>query len=161
MPFSVAKNTPGPRGRGANNKTKVLVVVELNEKNRPRFATMTVVDDFKEQTIEAVAQQRFAPGATVKTDGLRSFEVLQKLGYRHEPQPLNDPKKATACLPWVHIMITNAKELIRGTHKGVSKTYLQHYLNEFCYRLNRRFQPDKLFDRLLFACVQTSASQSD
>jgi len=35
----------------------------------------------------------------------------------------------------------------------IEPQYLQSYLNEFCYKYNRRYFEEKLFDRLLIACV--------
>ncbi|MDP2983121.1 MAG: IS1595 family transposase, partial [Candidatus Latescibacter sp.] len=34
--------------------------------------------------------------------------------------------------------------------------HLQSYLNEFCYRFNRRFNELLITDRLLTACLNTS-----
>ncbi|MCF8233852.1 MAG: IS1595 family transposase, partial [Bacteroidales bacterium] len=31
--------------------------------------------------------------------------------------------------------------------------YYQDYLDEFCYKVNRRYFREKIFDRLLFACA--------
>ncbi|MFO0494729.1 MAG: IS1595 family transposase, partial [Flavobacteriia bacterium] len=35
----------------------------------------------------------------------------------------------------------------------ISNEYLQNYLNEFCYRLNRRYFGDNLFNRMVVAVV--------
>jgi hypothetical protein len=35
----------------------------------------------------------------------------------------------------------------------VSEKYLQKYLDEFAYKLNRRYFGEKLFDRLIIAAV--------
>jgi hypothetical protein len=35
----------------------------------------------------------------------------------------------------------------------VSEKYLQHYLDEFVYKLNRRYFGEKLFNRLILAAV--------
>ncbi len=56
-------------------------------------------------------------------------------------------------LPWVHIAISNAKRLLLDIHHDIEPQYLQNYLNEFCYKFNRRNFGDKLFDRLLIACI--------
>jgi REP element-mobilizing transposase RayT len=40
-----------------------------------------------------------------------------------------------------------------GTYHGVSSRYLQEYLNEFCYRFNRREWEAQLPLRLLSACL--------
>ena len=65
------------------------------------------------------------------------------------------PHEAMEKLPWVHILIGNAKSFIRGTYHGVSHKHLQSYLNEFCYRFNRRFNENLLPDRILTACLST------
>jgi hypothetical protein len=41
-------------------------------------------------------------------------------------------------LPW-DIAIGHLKTFLLGTFHGVTSKYLQEYLNEFCYRYNRRF----------------------
>lgn len=56
-------------------------------------------------------------------------------------------------LRWVHILISNAKAFIAGTYHGLDKGHLQVYLNEFCYRFNRRAWQPQLFGRLLSACL--------
>jgi hypothetical protein len=45
------------------------------------------------------------------------------------------------------------KTFINGTFHGVSSVHLQEYLNEFCYRFNRRFWEPELPLRLLNACL--------
>ena len=59
-------------------------------------------------------------------------------------------------LPWVHILIGNAKSFIKGTYHGVSHKHLQSYLNEFCYRFNRRFDEKLMTDKILTACLFTT-----
>jgi transposase-like protein len=56
-------------------------------------------------------------------------------------------------MPWIHKIIANAKDVISGTHRGVSEKHLQSYLNEIAYRFNRRYWERELFDRLVQACV--------
>ncbi len=63
------------------------------------------------------------------------------------------PTDAGKVLPWVHTMISNAKRTLLGAHHMVSKKYVQNYLDEFCYKVNRRYFGEELFDRLLIACV--------
>ncbi|MDD2468636.1 MAG: transposase, partial [Desulfobulbus sp.] len=47
----------------------------------------------------------------------------------------------------------NLKTFINGTFHGVSSNCLQEYLDEFCYRFNRRFWEPQLPLRLLNACL--------
>ena len=58
-------------------------------------------------------------------------------------------------LPWVHIVIGRCKNGIAAIHGEVDWQFLQLYLNEFCWKFNRRFFRDSndpkydLFDRLV------------
>ena len=59
-------------------------------------------------------------------------------------------------LKWVHIAISNAKRNFVNTYHKIKKKYLQLYLNEFVYKLNRRYFGDKLFERLVIASFAAS-----
>ena len=151
-----SKNAPGPRGRGADKKKSVLVAAQITDDNRPLYASMEAIDDLKMETLKKALEQTIEKGSTITTDGLPSFNIIGQLDYKHIKKVIGDPKNASILLPWVHIFIANIKSNIRGTHKGVSSQYLQYYLSEFCYKLNRRFNVDQIFDRLLFACTKKS-----
>ena len=56
-------------------------------------------------------------------------------------------------LKWVHIAISNAKRNFVGTYHKIKKKYLQLYLNEFVYKLNRRYFGERIFDRLVIASI--------
>lgn len=58
-------------------------------------------------------------------------------------------------LKWVHIAISNAKRNLLGIYHKVKGKYLQLYLDEFYYKLNRQYFRENLFDRLVLA-VATS-----
>lgn len=126
---------------------------------------MQVVDNASASTIENFLE-RLGCGSTTKegqdllkairTDGWRSYGRAAKgMDMSHYKVILRDPKAAGKLLPWVHRVISNAKAVIRGTHRGVSEKHLQAYLSEICYRFNRRFWEKELFDRLVKACVST------
>ena len=72
---------------------------------------------------------------------------------QHHAARVTPPDKAGEWLPWVHIAIGNLKAFLLGTYHGVSSKYLQEYLNEFCYRFNRREWEPELPLRLLNACL--------
>ena len=150
------KKASGPRGRGALNKVPVIVAAQLTEDYRPQYASMTVVENMKEENIKKTAQENITSGSTIKSDAYSSLGTLKKYGYDHKPEVIGEPKNASKLLPWVHIFISNAKSNIRGTYKGVSNKYLQRYLSAFCYRLNRRYTLDIIFNKLLSACADKS-----
>jgi len=141
----------GKRGRGAANKTKVVVMVESREEHAG-FIGMKTVAKTDRAEIGAAATAKIAPGQEIHTDGWQAYGVLEKLGHDHRSQRV-PPKEASEKLPWVHIAISNAKCFLLGTYHGVSHKYLQAYLDEFCYRFNRRAWEPTLTSRLLTACL--------
>jgi hypothetical protein len=163
----------GPKGhktgRGSERKATVLCAVSLYRdrqgEERPGFAHMQVVDNASASTIENFLE-RLGYGSTteesqhlldaIRTDGWRSYgRAIKGTSLSHYKVVLRDPKAAGRLLPWVHRVISNAKAVIRGAHRGVSEKHLQSYLSEVCYRFNRRFWERELFDRLIKACVST------
>ena len=68
--------------------------------------------------------------------------------YAHEYRPY-DPD--SGLLHWLHIIISNAKAFILGTYHGLSKKYLQSYLDEYSFRFNRRDFGAALLQRLTLA----------
>ena len=116
----------GKRGRGAGNKSPVIVAVEYRGSENP----------------------------ILKTDGYSSYKVLDAT-FKHLSDIVR-PDEAMKKLPWVHILLGNVKNFIRGTYHGVSHKHLQSYLSEFCYRFNRRYNNLIMTDRLLAACLNAT-----
>jgi 20S proteasome alpha/beta subunit len=54
---------------------------------------------------------------------------------------------------WVHRAISNLKRKLLGINHMITYKYLQNYLNEFVYKLNRRYFGEALFDRLIIASI--------
>ncbi len=138
------------RGRGTPNKTPVSVMVE-NRDEHAGFLAMTTLSAVSKQQINA-ASARIAPGQHIRTDGLNVYNDLASLGHDHHRETI-PRSEAHEKLPWVHIAISNAKRFMLGTYHGVSHKYLQAYLDEFCYRFNRRAWEPQLTSRLLTACL--------
>ena len=65
----------------------------------------------------------------------------------------SDKETTKETLKWVHITISNAKRNLLGNYHKIKRKYLQLYLNEFIYKLNRRYFGDKLFERLIIANI--------
>jgi len=91
------------------------------------------------------------PGSTIKTDAWRGYDRLPQLGYVHDPLLLaGDPEKSELHLPLIHLVFSNLKTWILGTHHGaIARHHLQAYLNEFVFRFNRRFYPMTAFNSVL------------
>ncbi|MFB6367929.1 IS1595 family transposase [Paenibacillus elgii] len=151
--FFGAPTEGGKRGRGTD-QTPVLVGVSLNKQGAPQFVKMQVIPDVKGKTLVEFAKQHIEPGSTISSDAYRSYYALAK-EYNHQPIRFN-VKDNPDHLKWLHTMISNAKTFIAGTFHGLDSKHLQSYLNEFCFRTNRRQFEGQMFNRLLAACISTN-----
>lgn len=152
-------------GRGVTHKTIVIGAVEVRERVREhaksrkaRYAgrlRLRVLKTGRDTTrILKFVEDAVEPGATVRTDGWRAYQHLPGMGYRHEAVTMeHDPEKAEKHLPMVHLVFSNLKTWLQGTHHGVSRQHLQAYLNEFVFRFNRRFYPFEAFHSALGIAV--------
>lgn len=161
------KDCPLKRGRGSQRKASVLVMTESSLSKTPpakKYSTpksvghikMQVIDDFRASTIKGKIKQGTDGNAYVTTDGFSSYASLEKDGVAssHQAVVTDDKKSVGKVLPWVHIAISNAKRSILDTYHDIKAEFLQLYLNEFCYKFNRRYLGFRLFDRLeLCACT--------
>jgi len=111
---------------------------------------MKVVKELDADTVNKFVVENIEPGSRIQTDDLDIFNSLADLGVKHEEYPIVSGEKP---LPWVHTIISNAKAFCLGTYHRFGRKHLQSYLDEYCYRFNRRFWEDQLFDRLLSACI--------
>lgn len=153
------------RGKGSQRKTGVLVMANSQRKVRaepvrkksmiysmPKFLKMKVVEDGTANEIKKTAETNLKKEAAIKTDKAKSypkaFENFTKLD-------MFDMSKFDAgkILPWSSKAITNSKNLIKAIHHGIEEKYLQNYLNEFCYKYNRRNFGEQVFNRLLICAV--------
>ncbi len=163
----------GKRGRGAEKKDLVIIAVstwkDKDGKERPGFAHAFIAKSAEADVIEpilrrlGIPQEEIKPLITaIRTDGWRSYEtVAKRLDLIHYRAVLRNPKDSMNLLPWTHKVISNAKAVFDGPHRGISRKHLQRYLSEVCYRFNRRFWGREAFDRLLVACVSTSTVTRD
>lgn len=89
--------------------------------------------------------------ATVMTDGWSGYNQLSEKVQKHVRIVLENPKEAGKIFPWAHTAISNSKRLFLGIFHRIDSPYMQNYLNEFCYKFNRRYFGDKIMDRLVVA----------
>lgn len=145
-------------GAGSERKAKVLVMAESKPVENPKpnmkpkkvgYIKMNVIPNLKAKTIgDVVTRSVKGKESTVVTDASKSHAMFKDIFKEHQSQVV-EPKDIGKVLPWVHIAIANAKSTIECIHHGVKAEFLQEYLNEFCYKFNRRYLMESLFDRLL------------
>ncbi len=120
-------------GRGSKTKSNVMIMAES-----------TILEDIKTGKLER--QCRYFKAKVLednKADGTdKTFE-----------NSINDEQTTKEILKWIHIAISNAKRNFIGNYHKIKKKYLQLYLNEFVYKLNRRYFGERIFDRLVIANI--------
>src|SRR6267143_5554141 len=79
----------GSRQLKGRRAALVLVAVEKRGRASGRIR-MAVIPDFRTITVNRFITRNVAPGSTIYTDGLKSFDGLQEIGFPHVPrtQPL-------------------------------------------------------------------------
>ena len=144
------------RGRGTE-QTPVLVAVSFSPtkdgKEYVGFAKLRAVDTIDAPTIVKFAKDVIEKGSTVRSDGYTVYPPLEDNGFIHDRHPVGK-QKAHVILPHVHTFISNLRSFVLGTYHGLEETHLQQYLDEFCWRFNRRKRHHEMFDRLLLACLE-------
>jgi len=152
------KKKDGKRGRGASGKMPFVAALEITlEGHRPHYLRMSHLSGFTKQEITDWASKHLARGSLVTTDGFNCFPGINDTACNHVsiPATLGEEYDEFKIFKWVNTMIGNVKNSIHGTYHAVSKNHLPRYLAEFCYRFNRRFQLDKMVDRLLSVALRT------
>lgn len=100
--------------------------------------------------IDLVVQESFDEKNIVFSDKSTSYVDIAKYVDVHISET-STRESTVNNLPWVHIAISNAKRTLLGIYHKIKGKYLQLYLDEFCYKLNRRYIGERLFDRLAIA----------
>jgi transposase-like protein len=150
-------------GRGGrstdDNKTVVVGAVERRfdkkgkRAGRPFYAgrlRMRAIPDATGDSLITFVQDHIEEASIILTDAWGGYRKLGARGYQHEPMIEGDPRNAKRILPLIHLEFSNLKTWLQGTHHGrVESQHLQAYLNEFCFRHNRRFWPFTAFQTVL------------
>lgn len=141
-------------------KTIVSIAAEIRGRGTGRIRLRRIPDD-SEASIKAFIRSTIAPGSELVTDGAHAYKALVPYGYLHSRtvQKGQDEKALARVLPRVHRVAALLKRWLLGIHQGrISSGQIDHYLEEFSFRFNRRLSPRRgmLFFRLIQQCVASS-----
>ena len=163
--FSVAVNeiekSKSIREKGAKGKQNVGVFAESIPLEDPEtgkkskfcgYFKAIVLPTHKSGEVNEVIEENLDEQCIVFTDKSTSYVDISEFVELHVTE--KSSKETTGeTLKWVHIAISNAKRNLLGNYHKIKRKYLQLYLNEFVYKLNRRYFGEKLFDRLIIANI--------
>lgn len=151
------------KGRGSQRQKQVAVMAEStpledietgDKTSQCRYFKMKVLDNHKAQEINAIIKESFDEKCIVFSDKSTSYVDISDFVETHVTEKSNKITTKTT-LKWVHIAISNAKRTLLGIFHKIKGKYLQNYLDEFCYKLNRRYFGKRLFDRLTLAIAKS------
>jgi hypothetical protein len=142
-----------PKNSGANEKTQtpVLVFVE-QEPHHAGFVAMKVLESISRDNLLEFAEARIDECQHIKTDGFSTHHVLRTFPCTYEAVVCSGPDGCVE-LPVVHRVISLMKNKLMGTFFGVSVKYLQSYLDEFCFRFNRKDSKVPIWLSALRSCI--------
>lgn len=153
-------------GRGSKAKSNIMVLAEstvvedldIGKTDRHcRYFKAKVLESHKaEGTDETLVDSIDDEEAIVFSDNSTSNLNLEDYVYIHITEKSSE-RTIKETLKWVHIAIGNGKRDLQKFHK-VKRKYLQLYLNEFIYKLNRRYFGDRIFDRLIIVAITGAGS---
>lgn len=147
------------RGRGSKKQTKAVVAAESTPLENPetgeqssscRFFKMKVCDSFSAKHNDDLITAIIGENAVITTDKSTSYVNISKYVDVHLTEKSSKETTKTA-LKWAHIAISNAKRAFLGIYHKIKAKFLQAYMDEFIYKLNRRYFGENLFQRLAIA----------
>ena len=149
------------RGKGSQKKRNVAVIAESTPLEDPdsgkksksvRYFKMKVLDNHEAEGVDEVLKESLTGKNIVFSDKSTSYVNIADYVEVHISEQSNE-QTTNHTLKWVHIAIANLKRNLLGIYHKIKGEYLQRYLDEFCYKLNRLYFGDKLFDRLVVAAA--------
>lgn len=158
---SEIEKAKGTRGRGAAGKSNVAIMAESTQledietgkkSSQCRYFKAKVLNSHTAGEINGVVQKSFDETSIVFTDDSTSYVDISDYVELHMSEKSTE-ELTKETLRWVHITISNAKRNLLGNYHKIKGKYLQLYLNEFVYKLNRRYFGERLFDRLVIASI--------
>jgi len=148
------KRGKGPPKAPGGNKKQVLVLVESEGHQAGNLVMKVIADDQLEDLKPIIAEKIECepPGQWFRSDAWGSHHVVMQFGHRIQMQHIPNDKQ-DELLRCVSLAISNAKAFFKGTYHQFCKTHIQRYLDEFCYRWNRRHLFGQLASHLIAACA--------
>jgi len=163
---SPEKHQTQKAGRGSKTKANVMIMaestpleyIETDTKSKHcGYFKAIVLTDHKTEGVNEIVKESINEKSIVFTDKSTSYVDISEFVELHLTE--KSTKETTKdTLKWVHIFISNAKRNFSGNYHKIKRKYLQLYLNEFVYKLNRRYFGENVFDRLVVAAISSSGN---
>ncbi len=147
----IGQREEGIVGRGAQEKSQIVLAVEKQGATGIKRVYIRTIENASSDQLKVIFDKHISPSATVLTDKWKGYGPLAKIFNITQEKSQPDKNFKT-----MHRCVQQLKGWIRGIHHCVHPDYLQAYLNEFCYRINRSIHKETIFDNLIARMVKES-----
>ena len=144
--------TGGPEqkpGRSHGRKKKSLIMLEIIEGKKIGRIYCQKIRNYKKKTIYPILQKKVDEGSLVVSDEYPTYDGLKK----RFPNAIQRKSANGSAFVAIHQQIMNLKGWLRGIHHHCSEYHFQQYLDEFCFRANRRNMEQGIFRSLMTRIV--------
>ena len=136
--------------RGRANKKKRLVVFAIERKGKGVSRMYgKVIPSAHAKNLGGFMKRTIDAQANVRTDGWTGYTPLKK-EFKNLRQEKSQPKGSN--FKEMHRIIMGFKGWLRGVHHHAA--HLQAYIDEYCFRFNRSFMKEGVFENLLNRMMQ-------
>jgi hypothetical protein len=143
--FAVGGVDAREKGRSKGRKKLVALIVERKPNNKIGRVYAHQIEDYSAEEIGQVLEKYVDQSeANIKADCWRAYTTLSK-SWNINQVKSNQGKNFEK----LHTVIMNFKGWLRGIHHKCSQEHMQGYLNEYCYRMNRRNHLKTAFHKLI------------
>ena len=143
--FTIGGKEDHKQGRSYDTKKKKIVAaVELSDKGGIKRVYSMRIKDYSSKSLKKIFDKHISKQSKVYTDKWK--------GYRPIAKEYNITQNLSANgggLPEMHIIIHQIKSWIRTIFSWVHPEHVNHYLNEFSFRINRSIHKDSIFHKTI------------
>jgi len=142
------KKTEGGQGRGGDDKTAVIGLLERGGVVRAKKA-----NDVSSKTLKSFIKQNVKEGSQVMTDEWKSYNGLTLLyGHSFVKHAMGEYVNGCVHTNTLEGFWSLLKRGVIGQYHYVTPKYLNNYIDEFCFRYNNRENPN-IFDLTMLKSV--------
>jgi ISXO2-like transposase domain len=128
------KSKKGKTGRSSTtSKERACIAVEITANGIGR-AYIKKISDFSTASLRPIIETFCPKASLIVTDGWSGYKPFKKEFPTMQTKLSEDGKN----FPELHTVIMLFKKFIKGIHHNVSSARLQNYMDEFCFRFNRK-----------------------
>lgn len=151
--FVVGSPEKTMRGRSYGAKKISLIMMEVIPGNKIGRIYCRKIYNYKKEAIYPIIRKTVDKASKIVTDEFPTYDKLKELF----PKAKQKRSRYGSGFPALHQQIMNVKGWLRGIHHHCSERHYQSYLDEFCFRANRRNTEQGIFRSFMYRIASTKS----